>query len=178
MMTNLTYQFKEIAPNYDEFKSNMVKFMPILADEMVSIDENLIFPAIYAMWASIDILYDRIDTFYRRFALDYYNRRNAFVRKMAILTDINSTETMDIIESYRQFNVASFNNATILDAPLSEINPYVDAQQVEGRRINTLDANLRLLDNIKEQYLYDFVLDFATHFANISTNYEYFYFWR
>lgn len=178
MMTNRTYQFKEIAPNYTVFKQGITKYMPMLADEMTDIDEKVIYPAIFAEWATQEILYDRVDAFYRHFGLDYYNRRGEFVRKTEVLNDINATETQDIIESYRRFNVASFNNASKLDNPLSEINPYVDAQQVEGQRINKLDANLRILDNIKERYLYDFVLDFATHFANISTNYEYFYFWR
>lgn len=178
MMTNATYQFKQIAPDYATFKTKLIEFMPVLGTIMNDIDETLLYPAIFAEWATQEILYDRVDTFYRHVALDYYNRRGECVKMVTLVDTINSTETQEIIESYREYHVASFNNASKLDKPVSEINPYVDAQQVNTHRINELDANLRILDNIKKQYLYTFVLDFANHFASISTNYEYFYFWR
>lgn len=180
MITNQTMQFKEIFPDVEVFITSLETLFPYIRSELIitSIDYNILFPALQAEYATQEILYDTSEAFKRHFLKDYFTWRPKIVREIELSQTINATKAGDILESSRQYNVASFNNSTILNKPVEEINPYVDAQQVEARRINTFDANLRLLDKALDRMIYNFVLDFAPHFKSISSNYEYFYFWR
>lgn len=165
MSNSFTFEFKNLLPNFDAFKT-LLSEIPF---DYNALDEGIVMRAYYLLYRRYglsNVRYTTPEAFYNQFSiilddeLDRYIRRYKLIQKSIEITDDDLIEFNKMVQNYAN------NPNTKPDNPLDPLE-YVTSQNYSVQFSNKLEAYVNAINNMPSNYSEAFLDKFKDLFINI-----------
>lgn len=160
----LTFYFKEIFPNFEDFIDFVTEYTTI-----DNTDEHhaFLYKILYNFYCNSNVAYDTKDAFKRHFAITYQNIFEQFkfrTNKLKKLYELDDEE-LNVIQ-YGIQNVGLNDNSKLNNA-LDNVLEFVSSQTSDKTRANKFASYLTSVRDVADMYMRDFIDNFRQHFLCI-----------
>ena len=171
----VTFEFQEIFPTYDSWKSIMTD---IVGDDAVNVEvDKFIFSALMENYRTCNVRYTSPDAFVSMCRYIYRNKFNMYVRKKkAIESALNLTDD-DLTVLTQTINNNAYNENTMPENPYQPLT-FISSQQFSQAQANKFQAYITFINEIPDFKLENLLYGengFDKLFLGIAPNNKYFY---
>lgn len=157
-MFNVTYTFvfKELFPNYDEFKRLLNIYITksrVVTDE----EDRETFRLLFNNFCNCSVAYDTPDAFYRHFFIEYYNSLEDYLIKLKMIQKLREMPLDELCRELESITNMAHNDNAIVTNPLSDILPYISTQTSSSSTGNKALAIQRAISLYRDNEVYQFL---------------------